>query len=188
VNTGSAIWNRETAALIPGASLCREKTRRANFSGFPVVLFLQGLAERGDELLGRWREEMRYQPSETAAKFKLDIREDLRLRQEVRLKNFGQLAHSPATRRRKGARGRGWLRGCWSSSNGCSKGSLVHKPVKPECWTKRRNTDVTTASDIGRLAKRWAREISETVGISGDMLKYRKAEHSKRSPARRVLW
>jgi hypothetical protein len=52
----------------------------AFFSGFLVVLFLQGLTERGNEILGKWRSDNRYEPSEIAKTFKLDREEDLKLR------------------------------------------------------------------------------------------------------------
>jgi hypothetical protein len=52
----------------------------AFFSGLLVVIALQGLIERGNEWLGRWRRKSRYEPSDVAKKFGLTEEEDLRLR------------------------------------------------------------------------------------------------------------
>ena len=52
----------------------------AFFSGLLVVVALQGLTERGNEWLGRWRQEARYEPSEIAKTFGLSKEEDLTLR------------------------------------------------------------------------------------------------------------
>jgi hypothetical protein len=66
----------------------------AFFSGFLVVLFLQGLTERGNELLGQWRSSNRYEPSEIALACKLGMEEDLKLR-KVNLKYLVQLQTLP---------------------------------------------------------------------------------------------
>lgn len=52
----------------------------AFFSGFLVVIALQGLIEKGNEMLGQWRLQARYEPSEIAERFKLSKEEDLALR------------------------------------------------------------------------------------------------------------
>jgi hypothetical protein len=57
------------------------KAALAFFSGLLVVVALQGLIERGNEWLGRWRRQRTgYQPSEVAKKFGLDEDDDLKLR------------------------------------------------------------------------------------------------------------
>jgi hypothetical protein len=53
----------------------------AFFSGLLVVLAFQGLVEKGQEVLGSWRENTRYAPSEVAKAFNLTKEEDLDLRQ-----------------------------------------------------------------------------------------------------------
>lgn len=52
----------------------------AFFSGLLVVLALQGLVEKGQEVLGSWRESERYAPSEIAQELALTKQEDLELR------------------------------------------------------------------------------------------------------------
>jgi hypothetical protein len=62
----------------------------AFFSGFLVVLALQTLAEKGNELLGQWRASARYEPSEIARQFNLQMEEDVKL-QKAHLKYLEQL-------------------------------------------------------------------------------------------------
>jgi hypothetical protein len=62
----------------------------AFFSGFLVVLALQTLAEKGNELLGQWRATTRYEPSEIARQFNLQMEEDGKL-QKAHLKYLEQL-------------------------------------------------------------------------------------------------
>jgi hypothetical protein len=62
----------------------------AFFSGLLVVIAIQGLIERGNEWLGKWRRESRYQPSEIAKEFQLDQEEDLKLR-KVGIKHLIQI-------------------------------------------------------------------------------------------------
>jgi hypothetical protein len=62
----------------------------AFFSGFLVVLVLQNLAEKGNEILGQWRTASRYVPTEIAQKLGLDVEEDLKLK-KVNLKYLEQL-------------------------------------------------------------------------------------------------
>jgi len=62
----------------------------AFFSGFLVVLALQTLAEKGNEILGQWRATSRYEPSEIARQFNLHMEEDVKL-QKAHLKYLEQL-------------------------------------------------------------------------------------------------
>jgi hypothetical protein len=62
----------------------------AFFSGFLVVLALQTLAEKGNEILGQWRATARYEPSEIARQFNLHMEEDVKL-QKAHLKYLEQL-------------------------------------------------------------------------------------------------
>jgi hypothetical protein len=62
----------------------------AFFSGFLVVLVLQSLSEKGNELLGQWRSTSRYEPTEIARSFNLAMEEDLKLK-KINLKYLDQL-------------------------------------------------------------------------------------------------
>jgi hypothetical protein len=62
----------------------------AFFSGFLVVLVLQSLAEKGNEVLGHWRATSRYDPSEIAGRFHLQVEDDVKL-QKANLKYLDQL-------------------------------------------------------------------------------------------------
>ena len=66
----------------------------AFFSGFLVVLVLQMLTEKGNEILGQWRSKSRYEPSELAVRFHLDTADDLKLR-EINLKYLEQFRSLP---------------------------------------------------------------------------------------------
>jgi hypothetical protein len=62
----------------------------AFFSGFLVVLVLQSLAEKGNEILGQWRNASRYEQTEIAQQLGLGVEEDLKL-QKINLKYLDQL-------------------------------------------------------------------------------------------------
>jgi len=62
----------------------------AFFSGFLVVLALQGLTEWGNEILGRWRSRYRYEPTEIAKAFDLDRDTSAKLTQ-VHLRSLEEL-------------------------------------------------------------------------------------------------
>ena len=69
----------------------------AFFSGLLVVIAFQGLVEKGQEVLGSWRENARYAPSEVAKAFNLTKQEDLDLR-KAGIQHLIQLrARSPET-------------------------------------------------------------------------------------------
>jgi hypothetical protein len=60
-------------------------------SGLLVVIALQGLVEKGQEVLGRWRDKARYAPSKIAKQFNLTKEQDLELR-EAGIQDLLQLA------------------------------------------------------------------------------------------------
>jgi hypothetical protein len=66
----------------------------AFFSGLLVTLAFQGMIEKGQEMLGRWREKARYVPSEIAKQFDLTPDEDSLLR-KAGLSRIVQLQEYP---------------------------------------------------------------------------------------------
>jgi hypothetical protein len=67
----------------------------AFFSGLLVIVALQGLIERANEFLGRWRRKTGYKPSPIADRFKLSEAEDLQLRR-IAIRHPGQLIERDA--------------------------------------------------------------------------------------------
>jgi hypothetical protein len=75
----------------------------AFFSGLLVIVALQGLIERANEILGRWRRQAGYQPSAIAKKFRLGEAEDLLLR-KIAIRHPGQLIERDANQLKEDAR------------------------------------------------------------------------------------
>ncbi|MDQ3829278.1 MAG: hypothetical protein M3361_08210 [Candidatus Tectomicrobia bacterium] len=81
---------RDTFSFIRGSEELGAQATVAFFSGSLMVLVLQSLSEKGNELLGEWRTSSRYTPSEIARELHLAMDEDLKLK-EVNLKYLGHL-------------------------------------------------------------------------------------------------
>jgi hypothetical protein len=79
-----------TFNFIQGSNPLEAQATVAFFSGFLVVLVLQSLSEKGNELLGQWRSASRYEPTEIAQTLHLSMEEDLKLK-KVNLKYLDQL-------------------------------------------------------------------------------------------------
>lgn len=140
------------------------------FSGFLVVLFLQGITERGNELLGRWREEARYEPSEIAAKFKLNMRDDLRLRQEGNLKYLGQLRNLPDSVVKEKGKEAGLGEGLLLEFKRQLEVERLEGTLGNEAWKKLGNEGLKNAKDIVALTQKRLEEVSEKQSVSRDAL------------------
>jgi hypothetical protein len=75
----------------------------AFFSGLLVIVALQGLIERANEFLGRWRRQTGYKPSPIANRFKLSEAEDMQLRR-ITIRHPGQLIERDASQLKEDAR------------------------------------------------------------------------------------
>jgi hypothetical protein len=75
----------------------------AFFSGLLVIVALQGLIERANEFLGRWRRQTGYKPSPIANRFKLSETEDMQLRR-ITIRYPGQLIERDASLLKEDAR------------------------------------------------------------------------------------
>jgi len=151
----------------------------AFFSGFLVVLFLQAITERGNELLGRWREGARYQPSEIAAKFGLDIRDDLKLTQEARLRYLAQLRTlSDGILKEKG-REAGLGDGLLVEFKKRLEEERLEGMLGDEAWKKLSNEGLRTAKDVAALTQERLDEVSGKQGVSLDMLNALRRDYQK---------
>ena len=81
---------RDTFTFVQVSDQLGAQATVAFFSGFLVVLFLQSLSEKGNEVLGNWRSSSRYESSEIARELNLAPEEDLKLRR-VNLKYLSHL-------------------------------------------------------------------------------------------------
>jgi hypothetical protein len=141
----------------------------AFFSGFLVVLFLQGLTERGNEVLEQWRSDNRYEPSEIAIRFNLDREEDRKLR-KANLKYLAQLQALPEADLRVLGR-----------QTDLGEGFLValQRRLSPEhlqaclgqgTWAKLNQEGVRTVWDVALLTPERLEQISKNQHIDHDVL------------------
>jgi hypothetical protein len=141
----------------------------AFFSGFLVVLFLQGLTERGNEVLGQWRSNNRYEPSEIARRFHLDREEDLKLR-KANLKYLAQLQALPEADLRVLGRqtdlGEGFLVALQRRLNP----EHLHACLGQETWAKLNQEGVWTVWDVALLTPERVEWISKNQHLDHDML------------------
>jgi hypothetical protein len=141
----------------------------AFFSGFLVVLFLQGLTERGNEILGRWRSDNRYEPSEIARKFGLDREDDLKLR-KANLKYLAQLqAFSEDDLRVLGRQtdlGEGFLVALQSRL----RANHLQAQLGQETWEKLNQEGVETIWDVALLTPERLEQISKDQHIDQGVL------------------
>ena len=142
----------------------------AFLSGFLVVLFLQGITERGNELLGRWREGARYQPSEIAKKFQLDMRDDQRLRQDANLKYLGQLRTLPDAVLREKGKEAGLGEGLLLEFKRQLEAERVEGMLGDDAWDKLGKEGVKSARDVAALTPERLNEISDRQSVSRELL------------------
>ena len=143
----------------------------AFFSGFLVVFFLQGITERGNELLGRWREGFRYEPSEIAAKFKqLRMQDDLRLRQNANLKYLAELRTLPDDMLKDKSKEAGLGEGMLLELKRKLELEHLQATLGEQAWKKLGEVGIETVNDVAALAQQRLVEISEQQGVSQEAL------------------
>jgi hypothetical protein len=141
----------------------------AFFSGFLVVLFLQGLTERGNEVLGQWRSDNRYEPSEIARRFKLDREEDLKLR-KANLKYLAQLQALPEADLRVLGRQTDLGEGFLVALQRRVSPEHSHACLGQETWAKLNQEGVWTVWDVALLTPERLEQISKKQHIDHDVL------------------
>jgi hypothetical protein len=131
----------------------------AFFSGFLVVLALQTMAEKGNELLGQWRATSRYEPSEIARHFHLHMEEDVKL-QKAHLKYLEQLRALSKEELKAMAilceLGEAFLVGLQTQ---LQEHDLFAK-LGMETWTKLNQEGVRTIGDVALLSSDRLREVA----------------------------
>jgi hypothetical protein len=146
----------------------------AFFSGFLVVFVLQNLTEKGNELLGQWRESSRYEPSEIARTFKLRMDDDVKL-QKVNLKYLAQLralSEDPndlKTLARHSELGEGLLVGLVKDLNRESVDDL-HARLGEDMWNKLGAEGVKTVGDVALLSPERIKEVATNQKIDENAL------------------
>jgi hypothetical protein len=141
----------------------------AFFSGFLVVLVLQLLTEKGNEILGQWRATSRYEPSELAVKFHLQMDDDLKLR-EINLKYLEQLRYLPEDELRVIGRrttlGEEFLVSLWNQLR------LAHLYERPgrEMWSILEQEGMKTIWDVAVLKPDRLLEIANKHNLNPDIL------------------
>jgi len=141
----------------------------AFFSGFLVVLFLQGLTEKGNEVLGQWRSDNRYEPSEIARRFKLDREEDLKLR-KANLKYLAQLQALPEGDLRVLGRQTDLGEGFLVALQRRLSPEHVHACLGQETWAKLNQEGVRTVWDVALLTPERLEQISKNQHIDHEVL------------------
>lgn len=147
----------------------------AFFSGFLVVLALQALSERGNELLGRWRAQYRYEPSEVAKAFDLPREMDLQLR-GVGLQKLRQLRtlslESLRERAKLAALDLDFLRTLQKETGLV----LTRRQLSEQTWSLLRKHGVETVRDLALLETSKVEAIVEQEGLNKEVLKAFQAE------------
>lgn len=142
----------------------------AFFSGFLVVLALQALSERGNELLGRWRAQYRYEPSELAKAFDLPREMDLQLR-GVALQKLRQLRTLAPESLRERAKLAGldldFLRTLQKETGLV----LTRRQLSEQTWNRLKKHGVETVRDLALLETRTVEEIAEREALDKQALK-----------------
>jgi hypothetical protein len=141
----------------------------ALFSGFLVVLFLQGLTERGNELLGQWRSHNRYEPSEIALEFKLGMEEDLKLR-KANLKYLAQLQALPEADLRVLGRQTDLGEGFLVALQRQFSPDYLQAQLSPDTWLKLNQEGVKTIWDVALLTPERLEQIFKNQQIDFDVL------------------
>lgn len=141
----------------------------AFFSGFLVVLFLQGLTERGNEVLGQWRSDNRYEPSEIARRFNLDREEDLKLR-KANLKYLAQLQALPEGDLRVLGRQTDLGEGFLVALQRRLSPEHLQACLGQETWAKLNQEGVRTVWDVALLTPERLEQISKNQHIDHDVL------------------
>ena len=136
----------------------------AFFSGFLVLLVLQGLSEQGNELLGRWRNSSRYEQSEIAQALNLAIEEDLKLK-KVNLKCLDQLRmlknEELVQMARQSDLAEGFLLGLKNQA------LLEHLKTRigEEVWKKLKAEGISSVWDLAPLTQTRIQELSQKHDI-----------------------
>jgi Carboxypeptidase regulatory-like domain len=141
----------------------------AFFSGFLVVLFLQGLTERGNELLGQWRSSNRYEPSEIALAFKLGMEEDLKLR-KANLKYLAQLQALPEADLRVLGRQTDLGEGLLVALQRQLSPDYVQAQLSPETWLLLHQEGVKTIWDVALLTPEHLEHIAKNQQMDVEVL------------------
>lgn len=142
----------------------------AFFSGFLVVLALQALSERGNELLGRWRARYRYEPSEVAKAFDLPREMDLQLK-GVGLQKLRQLRTLSLESLRERAKLAGLDLDFVRTLQKETGLVLVRRQLSEETWGILRKHGVETVRDLALLETRTVDGIAEQEALDKQVLK-----------------
>jgi hypothetical protein len=141
----------------------------AFFSGFLLVLVLQSLAEKGNELLGQWRTTSRYEPSEIGREFGLRMDEDVKL-QKANLTYLHQLGALSEEELRALAKqtelGEGFLIGL---RNRWQQGRRL-ATVGEETRKKLNQEGVRTVEDVAFLSPERIQQIATNQHLDPDVL------------------
>lgn len=167
--------------LDPQAAALTARATLAFFSGFLVVLALQALSERGNELLGRWRAQYRYEPSELARAFGLPREMDLQLK-GVGIQKLRQLRTLPPESLRERAKlaalDLDFLRTLQRETGLV----LVRRQLSEQTWSLLRKHGVEHVRDLALLETRTVDAIADKEGLDKQVL--RKYQEECRSVAR----
>ncbi|MFQ5881401.1 MAG: hypothetical protein ACE5I9_02850 [Candidatus Methylomirabilales bacterium] len=162
------IFFKETFKFIQLSDV-KTQAALAFFSGFLVVLVLQNLAERGNEVLGRWRERYRYEPSEIARKFKLDRDDDLKLK-GANLKYLAQLRSLQPMDLRTRGRQAGFGDEFLQELQRLLQPSTLRSQLSEQMWNVLNQHGVTTLMDVALLTRERIQQICDTVALDEEVL------------------
>jgi hypothetical protein len=131
----------------------------ALFSGLLVVVALQGLTEKGNELLGQWRQKSRYEKSEIAERFGLSEEEDLTLR-KAGLRLLAYLRERDDEALKADVRRVGFDENLAASLKKQLEKEQLEKAIGGLAWERLKGMHVNTVEDLANVERAVLEEIA----------------------------
>jgi len=132
----------------------------AFFSGLLVVVAFQGLTERGNEVLGRWREKFRYKPSEIGKEFDLTKEDDLTL-QKAGLRYLNQLRETPDGELKQIARAIKFDESLALSLKTEAEKSRLRRAIGKVVWERLKKKSIETLEEFVQLDDAVLQEVAQ---------------------------
>ncbi len=171
VATVSVLLFQESVTFVDISNTLKAQAALAFLSGFLVTLFLQGLTERGNEILGHWRERFRYEQSQIAEKFDLDREDDLNLRTKASLKYLRQLRTLPDSELEGKSRQAGIGEEFMRTMRRQLREEHLRARLGKETWAKLEAEGVRTVRDVALLTDARIKEIADNQSLDPEALR-----------------
>lgn len=132
----------------------------AFISGLLVVVALQGIIERANEFLGRWRRQSGYHPSPIARKFKLSEEED-RMLHKIAIRHPEQLRNREESELKEEVKKAGFDEHLAVTLKRSLEREQFQKEVGELIWKRLETINVKTIQDFSRLTDQPLKELAQ---------------------------